>query len=147
MVSSLAAMLQVSLRRSRASWPIVAAAGLICLLASTLLAAGPMYAGAVSIAGLQRVLADAPVAEANVAVAFRTDPAAWDGADAVVRRELDRAIGAVDHEPAPIRRPERGRHRAHRLIVDMADRVVELRDGRLVDGSADELESEDVAAG
>ena len=33
------------------------------------------------------------------------------------------------------------------LIVDMADRVVELRDGRLVGGSADELESEDVAAG
>ena len=33
------------------------------------------------------------------------------------------------------------------LIVDMADRVVELRDGRLVGGSADELESEDVATG
>ena len=93
MISSLAAMLQVSLRRSRASWPIVGAAGVICVLASTLMAAGPMYAGAVSIAGLHRVLADAPVTDANVAVSFRVDPAAWDAADQAVRDALDRAIG------------------------------------------------------
>ena len=67
-MSSLVAMVQVSLRRSRAAWPIVASAGLICLLAASLLAAGPMYAGAVSIAGLQRVMVDAPVAEANIEV-------------------------------------------------------------------------------
>ena len=51
-------MLRISLRRSRADWPIVVAAGLICLLAATLLAAGSIYANAVSIAGLHRVLAD-----------------------------------------------------------------------------------------
>ena len=95
MISSLAAMLQVSLRRSRASWPIVGAAGLICLLASTLMAAGPMYAGAVSIAGLHRVLADAPVTDANVAVSFRVDPTRWEGADTAVHDELDRAVGRV----------------------------------------------------
>ena len=95
MISSLAAMLQVSLRRSRASWPIVGAAGLICLLASTLMAAGPMYAGAVSIAGLHRVLADAPVTDANIGVTSRVDPAAWDAADTVIRQELDRAVGRV----------------------------------------------------
>ena len=33
------------------------------------------------------------------------------------------------------------------LIVDMADRVVELRDGRLVGGSADEADSDREAAG
>ena len=37
---------RVSLRRTRADWPIVAAAGLITLLAAVLLAAGPMYASA-----------------------------------------------------------------------------------------------------
>ena len=44
-MSSLVAMVQVSLRRSRAAWPIVASAGLICLLAASLLAAGPDVRG------------------------------------------------------------------------------------------------------
>ena len=94
MISSLAAMLHVSLRRSRATWPIVVAAGLICLLATSLMAAAPMYAGAVSIAGLHRLLADAPPADANVGVSLRTEPAAWDAIDTFVTGELDRAIGA-----------------------------------------------------
>ena len=94
-MSSLVAMVQVSLRRSRAAWPIVASAGLICLLAASLLAAGPMYAGAVAIAGLQRVMTDAPVAEANVEVSMRLDPEAAGAADRVVTPELERALGDV----------------------------------------------------
>ena len=42
----------VSLRRTRADWPIVATAALIALLAATLLAAGPIYSAAVAQAGL-----------------------------------------------------------------------------------------------
>ena len=95
LMSSLVAMVQVSLRRSRAAWPIVASAGLICLLAASLLAAGPMYAGAVSIAGLQRVMVDAPVAESNIEVSMRLDPQAAEAADRVVRPELDRVLGEV----------------------------------------------------
>jgi FtsX-like permease family len=57
---------RVSLRRTRADWPIVAAAWLITLLASVLLAAGPMYASAAAEAGLRRALADASVADANL---------------------------------------------------------------------------------
>ena len=94
-MSSLVAMVQVSLRRSRAAWPIVASAGLICLLAASLLAAGPMYAGAVAIAGLQRVMTDAPVAEANIEVSMRLDPEAAGAADRVVTPELERALGDV----------------------------------------------------
>ncbi|MEX2182959.1 MAG: hypothetical protein WEC14_00785, partial [Chloroflexota bacterium] len=94
-MSSLVAMVQVSLRRSRAAWPIVASAGLICLLAASLLAAGPMYAGAVSIAGLQRTMVDAPVAEANIEVSMRLDPDAAEPADLVVTPELERALGEV----------------------------------------------------
>ena len=74
LISSLGAMLRISLRRSRADWPIVVAAGLICLLATTLLAAGSIYASAVSTAGLHRVLADASRPTPNIAVAFRVAP-------------------------------------------------------------------------
>ena len=88
MTSTLAATLLVSLRRMRAAWPIVLAAGLTCVLASSLLAAGPMYAGAVSIAGLHRVLADAPVDQANVQVSLRVSP---DRADEVGCRRDGRA--------------------------------------------------------
>jgi hypothetical protein len=95
LISSLAAMLQVSLRRSRATWPIVGAAGLICVLAATLMAAGPMYAGAVSISGLHRVLADAPVADANVAITLRAEPEAWQAIDDIASLELERAMGSV----------------------------------------------------
>ena len=68
LISSLGAMLRTSVRRSRADWPIVASAGLICVLAATLLAAGSIFAGAVSIAGLHRVLVDAPPAAGGIAV-------------------------------------------------------------------------------
>ena len=93
MLSSLAAMVQVSLRRSRATWPIVAAAGLICVLATSLMAAGPMYANAVSLAGLHRVLGDAPVADANVQVSLRAEPDDWDAIDGAITTELERAMG------------------------------------------------------
>ena len=95
MISSLGAMVQMSVRRSRADWPIVASAGLICVLAATLLASGSIYAGAVSIAGLQRVLADAPVTQANVAVSTRLAPADAEAADAIVTAELGRAFEAT----------------------------------------------------
>ena len=95
MISSLVAMVQVSLRRSVAAWPIVAAAGLICLLAASLLAAGPMYANAVSIAGLHRVLTDAPVSEGNIEVAVRLDPDTSGAADSVVTPELELALADV----------------------------------------------------
>jgi len=86
-------MLRISLRRSLADWPIVLAAGIICLLAATLLAAGSIYASAVSTAGLHRVLADSPPAEANIAVSTRVDPTTADEVDAVVGREL---LGVMD---------------------------------------------------
>jgi FtsX-like permease family len=95
LISSLGAMVQISLRRSRADWPIVASAGLICVLAATLLAAGSIYAGAVSIAGLQRVLGDAPATEANIAVSTRLTAGDEAAADAIVTAELGRAFEAT----------------------------------------------------
>jgi len=86
---------RVSLHRTRADWPIVAAAWLITLLAATLLAAGPIYSSAVSVAGLHRTLADAPVTESNVEVSTRSAPADAAGVDAAVRPELDRLIAPL----------------------------------------------------
>jgi hypothetical protein len=86
-------MLRISLRRSRADWPIVASAGLICLLAATLLAAGSIYGTAVSVAGLHRALADAPIAEAAIDVSGWVPPADAEAVDATVTGELERTFG------------------------------------------------------
>ena len=98
MTSSLGAMLRISLRRSRADWPIVLAAGLICLLAATLLAAGAIYASAVSTSGLHRVLRDAPADRANVAVSYRALPADLETTDATVTEAIRQALGSTGGE-------------------------------------------------
>ena len=64
----------MSLRRTRADWPIVATAALIALLAASLLAAGPIYSAAVSEAGFHRLVASAPTQDANIEVTVRTSP-------------------------------------------------------------------------
>lgn len=71
MISVFASAWRVILKRTRADWLILAAATLIILLATSLLSAGPTYAGAVAVSGLHRTLNDAPTAEANVQVEAR----------------------------------------------------------------------------
>ena len=93
----------VSLRRTRADWPIVATAALIALLAATLLAAGPIYSAAVAQAGLHRLIESAPIADANIEVSVRTSPdqakAGIDTVDGLLRQavaqpDLDIVTGA-----------------------------------------------------
>lgn len=67
---SLLAGWRVSLHRTRADWPIVAAAFLITLLAAVLLAAGAIYPSAAAEAGLRRALSDAPIADTNIEVSL-----------------------------------------------------------------------------
>lgn len=133
-------MLQVSLRRSRATWPIVGAAGLICVLATTLMAAGPMYAGAVSVAGLHRVLADAPVTDSNVGVTLRTEPASWEAVDGLVARELGRAMGPVGGASVGY-----GRSDTFALPGRPAGPLVDLVEFGFIDGLADHTELVDGA--
>jgi hypothetical protein len=83
---------RVSLHRTRADWPIVAAAWLSTLLAAALLSIGPIYASATSLAGIRRALADAPRADTIVSAAYYAPPAAAAKADAPVRRDLEAAI-------------------------------------------------------
>ena len=92
---SLLAAWRVSLHRTRADWPIVAAAWLIVLLAATLLAAGPIYSSAVSLAGLHRVLEDADVADANIEVTARVDLADAPASLDKVTAELGRGAGTI----------------------------------------------------
>ena len=91
-------MWRVSLERMRVDWPIVGAAWLITLLAATLLAAGPIYSSAVSLAGLHRVLADAPVADANIEVTLRAEVADAQAIDTTVSRALRDAMGDLPTE-------------------------------------------------
>jgi hypothetical protein len=93
LISSLGALLRISFRRSRADWPIVLSAAVICLLAATVLAAGSLYGSAVALAGLQRAVADASPADGTIQVAgsIRATDAA--SIDAGVTRELQSTIG------------------------------------------------------
>ena len=95
MVHSLLAAWRVSLHRTRADWPIVAAAALISLLAATLLAAGPIYSAAVSEAGMRRVLQSAPTTTANIGVAARVPPGEAPAVDQQMRELLGRTVGVT----------------------------------------------------
>ncbi len=70
MTAIVAAAWRVVLRRAQANWPILGAAMLTILLATTLLSAGPIYAGAVTLSGLRRTLRDSPTTKANVEISI-----------------------------------------------------------------------------
>jgi hypothetical protein len=99
MLSSLAGW-RVSLRRTRADWPIVLAASLTMMLATTILAAGPIYSAAVSVAGLRQLLAEAPVKAANVRVSAQVPLDGVDSVDQAIAGELQRLVGRLPAELA-----------------------------------------------
>ena len=94
-MQSILAAWRVSLHRTRADWPIVAAAGLIALLAASLLAAGPIYSSAVSVAGLHRQLESAPVTDAAIEVVARVEPENIESADSALRDALASTVAPV----------------------------------------------------
>jgi hypothetical protein len=87
---------RVSLRRTRADWPIVAAVWLITLVAAALVAAGPIYWSAASTAGLRRTLADASVTETSIQVSLYGSPAHVAAIDGKVTADLQGAVATVD---------------------------------------------------
>ena len=94
-MQSILAAWRVSLHRTRADWPIVAAAGLIALLAATLLAAGPIYSSAVSLAGLHRQLESGPITDAAIEVVARVHPENVAAADEALRGALSSTVAPV----------------------------------------------------
>ena len=87
---SLFAAWRLSLHRTRADLPIVLAAFLITLLAAVLLATGPIYSSAASVAGLHRALADAPAANTDISGSLYAPSAHVSDVDAAMRLELRR---------------------------------------------------------
>ena len=86
---------RVVARRAVADRAILAAAFLTILLAITLLAAGPIYADAVTISSLRRALVDAPITEANVVITTRVEPDTFEDDDSVVVDAMNDAFGTV----------------------------------------------------
>src|SRR5574337_200872 len=84
MTAVVAAAWRVILRRAQANWPILGAAMLTILLATTLLSAGPIYAGAVTLSGLRRTLHDAPINQANVQISIFSATGEYDSVNKLV---------------------------------------------------------------
>lgn len=118
----------------RSDWPIVAAAWLITLLAATLLAAGPIYSDAVSLAGLRRVLLDAPSTAANIEATALVPPGELAFASAAVEREMAEAVGPVGAEVLRSGRSDTF------ALPDQPDGVRDLAVLGFADGLADHAE-------
>lgn len=95
-LSSLATAFRSVLRRMRADWLIVTATFATVMLATMVLASGPIYADAVTTAALQRSLADAPVTEANIRVEAKVFPDNYEDVDAVVRDTVADSFEVID---------------------------------------------------
>ncbi len=81
-------------KRLKAEWLMLSAVALTVLLAITLLAAGPIYADAAFLAGVQRTLADAPPEEANVTINARVPADRLVGVDRAVRDQVQAMLPA-----------------------------------------------------
>lgn len=95
MFSVLGTAWRVVVKRAAADRLILAAALITIILATTLLAAGPIYADAVALSGARRSLADAPVTEANVAISLRTSPEGYAANAGVVSAVVPETFGLI----------------------------------------------------
>src|SRR5262249_5491519 len=82
-------------QRSLADWPVVAAAWLLLVCATTLLATGVVYGDAVAAGGLHRALLAAPPATRALDVSLSTEPDGVDALDASIRPEVSAARAAT----------------------------------------------------
>ncbi|HEV7811221.1 MAG TPA: FtsX-like permease family protein [Candidatus Limnocylindrales bacterium] len=89
-------------QRSLADWPVVLAAWLLLVCASTLLATGVVYGDAVATDGLHRSVLSAPSAGRVVVVSTDLPPDRVDELDRPVRAELVRAMEASGGEVARV---------------------------------------------
>lgn len=72
-------------RRARSDWPFLVACWLLIASATTLLAAGTLYAETVEIGGLRRALTEAPPADQSVVVRLNASRAEIEALDAPLR--------------------------------------------------------------
>jgi hypothetical protein len=91
-------------QRSLADWPVVAAAWLLLVCATTLLATGVVYGDAVAAGGLHRALLSAPPATRALDVSLSSEPGAIETLDAGIRPEMARATAATGGDVVRIAR-------------------------------------------
>ncbi len=84
--------------RSRADWPVVAAAFVLLVGAIALLTTGALYGDTVALGGLRQAVAAAPPADRAILVRTSAAPADIAGLDGAVRAALDRALSASGGE-------------------------------------------------
>ena len=118
-------------QRSLADWPVVAAAWLLLVCATTLLATGVVYGDAVAAGGLHRALLGAPPATRAIDVSLSADPDTIDALDTAIRPELASAIAATGGDIVRIARSG--------SFADAATPEAQVRD-LTVFGSAEGLE-------
>ena len=92
-------MIGFAWRRARADLPVVLATVVTVLVAITVVTAAPMYAAAVTDAGLARRLADAPPSTAGIEVVTRGEPGAAADLAATVEDAVTRRLGGVTDDP------------------------------------------------
>jgi hypothetical protein len=85
-------------QRSLADWPVVLAAWLLLVSATTLLATGVIYGDAVASGGLHRSILAAPPATRTIDVSLTAEPAAIEGLDTTIRPALQAALAASGGE-------------------------------------------------
>ena len=90
--------------RSRADWPVVAAAFALLVCAIGLLATGALYGDTVALGGLRQAILAAPPAERTVVITTSAAPADLAAVDATVRDELGTALAATGGEIALVGR-------------------------------------------
>ncbi len=89
---------RIVLKRGAADWLILTAVAVTVVLATTLLAAGPIYSDSVTLGALRRTLESAPADEANIEISVRVRPDAVSVASDVVGPQIARAFAAVEHD-------------------------------------------------
>jgi ABC-type lipoprotein release transport system permease subunit len=95
MITLLASAWRIVVNRTLADWLILSAALITVLIATTLLASGPIYADAVALSGVHRTLADSPVTDVNLQVTVRTNEARFEAHNRLVQREVVNAVSAT----------------------------------------------------
>ena len=121
---------RVVLKRAAHDRVVVAAAFVTIVLATTLLASGPVYADAVALAGLRRTLEDAPVRDVTIAVSANLPADDFERADDRVSRGVEHAFGPG---AATIHRSARSSSFSLPDLPDVAD------DALTIFGSYDDL--------
>jgi ABC-type lipoprotein release transport system permease subunit len=96
MLSTVIAAWRNLVKRLSADWLILTAGTVTVLLAMILLAAGPIYADAVTDSALRRTLSSATLADSTIAIEVRTPPDEYDTVDRISTEAITNALSGVD---------------------------------------------------